>query len=253
MTKTISPPTNCPSCNSILEWTNDQLFCKNDNCPAKSSKLVEHFAKTLKIKGLGPKTVEKLSLDSINKIYQIDFNYIEKRLGSSKLAEKLVNEIEKSKDTGLQTLLPAFSIPLFGRSAAEKLCSKIEFLHEIDHNKCREAGLGRKVTDNLIEWLVMTFNGYADLPFSWKTENYRWVAEEDLELVKGTVCISGKLSSYKTKALAKEMLLQNGYIVKDNLTKDVTILVNESGIESAKTKKAQQNNITIINNINDLI
>ena len=165
----------------------------------------------------------------------------------------MVNEIEKSNDTGLQTLLPAFSIPLFGRSAAEKLCSKIEFLHEIDHNKCREAGLGRKVTDNLIEWLVMTFNGYADLPFSWKTENYRWVAEEDLELVKGTVCISGKLSSYKTKALAKEMLLQNGYIVKDNLTKDVTILVNESGIESAKTKKAQQNNITIINNINDLI
>ena len=253
MTKTISPPTNCPSCNSILEWINDQLFCKNDKCPAKSSKLVEHFAKTLKIKGLGPKTVEKLSLDSINKIYQIDFNYIEKRLGSSKLAEKLVNEIEKSKDTGLQTLLPAFSIPLFGRSAAEKLCSKIQFLSEIDHNKCREAGQGRKVTDNLIEWLVMTFNGYADLPFSWKTENYRWVAEEDLELVKGTVCISGKLSSYKTKALAKEMLLQNGYIVKDNLTKDVTILVNESGIESAKTKKAQQNNITIINNINDLI
>ena len=253
MTKTISPPTNCPSCNSILEWTNDQLFCKNDNCPAKSSKLVEHFAKTLKIKGLGPKTVEKLSLDSINKIYDIDFSYIEKRLGSSKLAEKLVNEIEKSKDTGLQTLLPAFSIPLFGRSAAEKLCSKIQFLSEIDHNKCKEAGLGQKVTDNLIEWLVMTFNGYADLPFSWKTENYRWVAEEDLELVKGIVCISGKLSSYKTKALAKEMLLQNGYIVKDNLTKDVTILVNESGIESAKTKKAQQNNITIINNINDLI
>ena len=31
------------------------------------------------------------------------------------------------------------------------------------------------------------------------------------------------------------------------------ILVNESGIESAKTKKAQNNNITIINNINELI
>ena len=35
------------------------------------------------------------------------------------------------------------------------------------------------------------------------------------------------------------MLLQNGYIVKANLTKDVTILVNESGLASAKTKKAQ--------------
>lgn len=253
MTKTIVPPTNCPSCNSILDWINDQLFCMNDTCSAKNSKQVEHFAKALKIKGLGPKTVEKLDLDSINKIYDIDFNYIEKQLGSSKLAEKLVNEIEKSKSSSLQTLLPAFSIPLFGRSAAEKLCSKIEYLSEINHDVCKEAGLGQKVTDNLMEWLIMTFNQYADLPFSWKVENYRWVAEEDLELVKGTVCISGKLNSFKTKALATEKLQEAGYVVKSSLTKDVTILVNESGIESAKTKKAIQNNIKIINNLNEII
>jgi len=41
--------------------------------------------------------------------------------------------------------------------------------------------------------------------------------------------------------------------VKSNFTKDVNILVNESGIETAKTKKAHDNNITVINNITTLI
>jgi NAD-dependent DNA ligase len=88
------------------------------------------------------------------------------------------------------------------------------------------------------------------LPFSWKTKPSKWVSKEK---TKGIVCISGKLNSYKTKAIAKEILEANGYIVNSSLTKNVSILVNESGINSAKTKKAEQNNITIVNNINDLI
>jgi len=40
-----------------------------------------------------------------------------------------------------------------------------------------------------------------------------------------------------------------GYIVKSNLTKDVTILVNESGIESAKTKQARESGIEIITDL----
>ena len=49
----IVPPTSCPTCASVLELVNDQLFCRNKLCPAQSAKRVEHFAKTLKIKGLG--------------------------------------------------------------------------------------------------------------------------------------------------------------------------------------------------------
>ena len=70
---------------------------------------------------------------------------------------------------------------------------------------------------------------------------------------KGVVCISGKLTSYKTKAQATEILKQNGYEVKGSLTRDVTILVNESGIESAKTKQARDKGITIITNLLDFL
>ena len=249
---TIMAPANCPSCGSILEWINDQLFCIHTNCAGRTHKLVVHFAKTIKIKGLGPKTVEKLSLDNINKIYELDYDFIFESLNSHIMANKLLAEIEKSKDTDLQTLLPAFSIPLFGRTASEKLCGKVQYIAEINHETCKEAGLGQKVTDNLMEWIITTFNQYADLPFSWRT-NYPNTKGQQVNDIKGIVCISGKLNTYKTKAIAKKILEENGYKVKSGLTKDVNILVNESGIESAKTKKAQNNNITIINNINELI
>ena len=250
MTKTITPPKNCPSCNSVLEWVKDQLFCMNDSCPTKNSKLVEHFAKSLRIKGLGPKTVDKLLLDNINKIYEIDYNYIEASLKSKKLAEKLINEIEKSKKSDLQTLLPAFSIPLFGRTASEKLCGEVSEINEINADSCKKAGLGPKVTNNMLNWLK-NFNQYQTLPFSWKTN--KQVRRTAYTEVKGVVCISGKLKSFPTKAIAKKQLEANGYVVKSNFTKDVNILVNESGIESAKTKKAHDNNITVINDITTLI
>ena len=73
--RTITEPTSCPTCNSTLELVNDQLFCRNNNCEAKTSKLIEHFAKTLKIKGLGPKTIDKLPLNSISDIYSISKKY----------------------------------------------------------------------------------------------------------------------------------------------------------------------------------
>ena len=118
-------PTHCPACNTALDIVNDQLFCRNSDCPAKSSKRVEHFAKTLKIKGLGKATLEKLDIQDYHDIYSFTKEEIVLLLDSEKLGEKLFAEIEKSKDADLTTLLPAFSIPLIGRSATNKLTRQI--------------------------------------------------------------------------------------------------------------------------------
>jgi len=85
------------------------------------------------------------------------------------------------------------------------------------------------------------------LPFSFKFEK-----PQTTTLTHGVVCISGKLTSYKSKAEAHTVLLGLGYAVKPSLTKDVTILVNESGIESAKTKKARASGVQIITNLLEL-
>lgn len=248
----IVPPTNCPACNSVLEFVNDQLFCLNDSCPAKSAKRIEHFAKTLKIKGLGPATIARLDLFDIHDIYSLSQEEISLCLDSEKLGTKLHNEIQKSKSVDLTTLLPAFSIPLIGSSASNKLAKHISSLSEITPEICTEAGLGPKAASNLIDWLVNTFHfeQYYNLPFTFTCEKRAEVTNTD---TKGIVCITGKLKSYPTKAAAQQVLIKNGYLVKDNLTKDVTILVNESGIESTKTKKAEEMGITINQNLKELI
>jgi len=248
----IIPPTNCPACNSVLEFVGDQLFCKNDSCSAKSAKRLEHFAKTLKIRGLGPSTIDRLGLTDYKDIYSLTQEEISFLLDSEKLGTKLHNEIQKSKSVDLTTLLPAFSIPLIGSSATNKLAKHISSISEITPEICIEAGLGPKAASNLMDWLINTFHfqEYYNLPFSFTCQKRAEVTDTD---TKGTVCITGKLKSYPTKAAAQQVLIKNGYTVKDNLTKDVTILVNESGIESAKTKKAEQMGITINQNLKELI
>ena len=44
-----------------------------------------------------------------------------------------------------------------------------------------------------------------------------------------------------------------GYLVKNSLTKDVTILINESGIESAKTQAARERGVQIITNLKEIL
>jgi len=230
----IIPPTNCPSCLTILKPKKDQLFCYNPNCSGKTTKKIEHFAKTLKIKGLGPKTVEKLKIQTFFDLYELPLEMMIDALQSEKLAVKLHREINASKKVDLVDLLPAFSIKLIGTTASQKVC--------------REAGLGPKARENLLDWFYEEWtDGYDRLPFSWKT-----TVQKQTEQTKGIVCITGKLKSYKTKAAAKQVLEKKGYLVKNSLTKDVTILVNESGIESAKTQAARERGVQIITNLKQL-
>jgi len=247
----IISPTHCPACSTELVWIKDILYCENNlYCPAQSTKKVEHFAKTLKIKGLGPATIEKLEIFSIPDIYNLTKTDLVESLDSEKLGTKLHTEIEKSKTVDLITLLPAFSIPLIGQSASNKFRNKISTISEITFEKCKEVGLGPKAASNMMDWLINTFHSeeFYKLPFSFTCE--KTLTQEKS---KGTVCITGKLKSYKTKAIAQQILMQNGFDVKDNLTRDVNYLINESGIESAKTQKAHTMGITVYNNIKQLL
>jgi len=247
---TITPPTNCPCCDSILELVNEQLFCRNTKCPAQWSKKLESFSSSLKIKGLGPSTISKLGVESLPELYELTVSDIQDRIHSEKLAEKLFDELEKSKSSKLVDILPAFSIPLIGRSASQKLCDTISHIEDISENSCTEAGIGPKASANLVNFMETEFypNRYIDtLPFNW---NNKIVKKKE---VTGVVCISGKLKSYPTKAHATKVLESYGFVVKSSLTKECTHLINESGIESAKTQTARDRGVLIISNIKHLI
>ena len=244
----IQAPTNCPSCNSKLEWSNHLLYCRNSYCHARVGKRVEHFTKTLKIKGLGPATISKLGISDVSELYSFSQQDLAKALSSEKLALKLYRELKNSEKAPLNMLLPAFSIPLIGRTAAEKLSTVCESINDIRDETCRRAGLGPKATANLLAWLDDEYPLLKDvLPFDFK---FNKATKRE---VKGVVCISGRLKTFASKAMATDALKEAGYEVKSNMTKAVTILLNESGIESAKTKRARESGIKIVTNIEELI
>jgi DNA ligase (NAD+) len=242
----ILPPEHCPSCEEELFWENDILYCHNPLCSAKNKKQVEHFTKTLKIKGFGPSTIEKLEIESPYEIYYLSFETISGALNSEKLAEKLLEEIKKSTKCSLEEVLPALSIPLIGKTASTKLCSVIEDIHELTEEKCKEAGLGPKATENLMFWYKNNFD--VMLPFSWEVSK-NFIPQSTKEVV----CISGRLSSYKSKAEAEKALVKMGYRVVSSVTKEVSILINESGVESSKTRKARDRGVSVVTNINQLL
>jgi DNA ligase (NAD+) len=244
-TRPIVIPTNCPCCDSLLELVVDRLFCRNPDCEAQTAKTVEHFAKVMKIKGLGPAAIEKLQLTSIFDIYELTEEEITALLGSEKLAEKLFLEIERSKTKPLNMVLPAFGISLIGQTATDKLSAVCDSIFDIDEDSARRAGLGQVATNNLINWLDNNLEKYVELPLTF-----------DFTRTSGgdkVACISGKLKSFKTKAEAKKVLEELGYTVKDSVTKQTTVLINESGIASDKTKKAESFGIPIITNLNEFI
>ena len=243
----IQAPTSCPSCNSVLDVVNNLLFCRNTSCTSQTHKKLEHFAKTLKIKGLGPRAIQKLGVTTSRELYLLTLDDLVLLLESEKIGAKVFAEIQKSRGVPMNVVLPALSIPLIGNTAAKKLSAVCDGLGDIEPETCAEAGLGPKATENLLQYLAEHGNELLQHPFSFKFEKPIAVAN------KGVVCISGKLKSYKTKAEATEILQQQGYTVKGSLTRDVTILVNESGIESAKTKSARDKGIQIINNLLDFL
>lgn len=242
----IEEPTTCPSCGYKLEKVQDQLFCRNVACTAQVNGKIIHFCKTLGIKGMGPKTVEKLQLGDITEIFYLDPADISELLGE-KTATKLLDEIERSKTADFATVIESFSIPLVGKTAARKLATKVSRVEDITAKICEEAGLGPKLTLNLMSWLENEYEQLKEfLPFSFQPVT-------DVVTPGKTVCITGKLKSYKKKADAENDLKAAGYTLVDSVTKSLNYLVDEGNSESAKRKKAEQYGVIIITDLNDLL
>ena len=244
----IEIPTNCPCCDYPLELVNLQLFCRNTACDAQLGKKLEHFTKVLQIKGFGPKTIEKLSLGDITEIFYLDRDHVVSVLGE-KVADKLLDEIERAKSADLATVLASFSIALVGGTASGKIAAVVNSIEEINHETCKIAGLGEKVTANLMEWLATDYQEMKEfLPFEFKPRE-RKISNPDAK----RVCITGKLKSFKKKADAEASLSAAGFILVDSVTKTTDILVDEEGKMSSKREKAVQYGITIITDLNDLL
>lgn len=245
-------PTNCPSCGSTLETVNGQLFCRNKSCSAQSSKIVEGFCKKMKIKGFGAKTIEKLELQTIGDLYNLDEHIIRDAL-SDTMARKLMNEIDKSlEDCDFGTFLGALGINLIGTVAAQKVAKKCNRLVDITYNICKDAGLGDKATESLLNYLASPEGeeviDTVDLYIMFASPKPTQVSASAKPMQNIDVCITGKLNDFPNRTKAAGYLEPYGITVKKSVTKSCKYLIceDDTKVGSSSYKKALDNGIQIL-------
>lgn len=245
----IEIPTQCPSCGSKLDLVNGQLFCRNkSNCPAQSSKLIENFCTKMKLKGFGPKTIEKLELTKISELFYLTEEDLGGAVGS-KVAAKLISELNTKVrgDIDFGSVLGSLGIPLIGEVAAKKLSQNCTSFHDVKADG--------KAGENYKTWLNSP-QGKDVIELPWKFSTGIRGAKADIIITDDlvaqpngiTVCITGSLQDFANRTDATNYLESLGYTVKKSVTKDVKYLIceDESKRSSSSYMKAETNGIEIL-------
>jgi DNA ligase (NAD+) len=203
----------------------------------------------MRIKGLGPKSIEKLGLVRPIEIYDtLEETYIE--ILGEKIGQKVYAEIENSCEVPLATFLAALSIPLIGDSASKKIVAhgftSVTDILSVDYID----GIGPKAEESLYNYIEENKDELQSLESYFR---FGLVAQNVIKPGSaGKVCITGKLKEFANRNAAKEFLEQHGYTVTSTLSGATDYLVCEDGSNSSKTKKAESLEVPIVS-IDDLI
>ena len=134
-------PTLCPVCNSPVETEQDGVLARCSGtliCSAQLKESIKHFAsrKAMNIDGLGDKLIDQLVtkelIDDVVGLYKLDVKNLSllERMGD-KLAKKIINAIEGSKDCTLAQFIYALGVPEVGETTAELLAKTFQDLESI--------------------------------------------------------------------------------------------------------------------------
>jgi DNA ligase (NAD+) len=202
-----------------------------------TSKVLEHFIKTIDIKGLGPASVKKMGLTHPVDIFE-DQNW--DLLGANGV--KVEAEIERTKTKPYDIVLASLGIPGVGRSAAKLIISKIPTFRNLRDIETTEIkGIGPSTVDSVLSWLDENEDWVTTLPLQLE-QNV--TVEETVGTPSRKICITGKLDM--TRGDLADRLESKGFKVTSTVTKDCYALITGGDTTSSKYKRAVTLGITIV-------
>lgn len=264
-------PDKCPICGGVTkivkENDSEVLMCMNDDCQGKLlGKLCHAVSRnTLNIDGLSEATLEKFIslgwLNSIKSIYHLS-DYKGKMYSlegfGKKSVDKLLESIEKSRETTLDRFIYALSVPMIGKSASKDIAKHFKYnFDEFYH--CFSCGYGYfwnlkvdgigVVASNNIQKFAIT---YMDKVFELSKEftfNIPIESNNTQNTLQGkTFVITGSLEKYSNRDELKSVIESYGGKVSGSVSAKTFALINND-IESfsSKNKKAKSLGVQIIN------
>jgi len=242
-------PKTCPSCsqNLVRQESMAAWVCKNhDKCPAQSEGRLIHFVskEALNIEGLGPQWIRSLMqhgkltrFSDIFRLTKADLMELD-RMGE-KLASKLLESIEKSKDTTLARVIFGLGIPQVGQTSASKIAGTLNRLTELCEKTLVELeeipDVGSVVADSIQEYSQKLRPEITDLEKALRIQAQKRVTTGPW--AGKTFVLTGSLSQF-TRDQAKSLIEERAGSLSSSVSKKTSVVV--FGAEpGSKLSKAQ--------------
>lgn len=263
-------PDKCPVCGAeahvvLSESGTKKLHCSNADCTAKQLKKFARFVSKdgINIDGISEQTVSTFInhgwiRDYADFYHLKDFAYQITSLDGfgKKSVSKLLESVEKSRNTDSRHLLYALSIPLCGFDVAKRLLSKYTFKELMETAKtslfddefASIDGIGPEKSARFVNWFKDDKN-YLKVSNLLKELDVKEVevAEMGTKCAGQTFVITGDVYHYKNRNELKAYIESQGGKVTGSVSKSTTYLINnDAESQSSKNKKAHQLGISII-------
>ena len=262
-------PLKCPICGGntaiVQENSSQVLICTNSNCSGKLLGKLTHFVSknAMNIDGLSEATLEKLIelnfVESFADIYELRHNFYSELVDMSgfgkRSVDKLIDAIEKSKNTTLDRFIYALCIPLIGRAASKTISKYFDGSFDRFYNECclkyfvfeNLDDFGTSMSDSMRKYLddndemIKELAGYLTFQTVQKTN------ASTANLSGKTFVITGSLNTFENRDVAKELIESLGGKVSGSVSAKTSYLVNNDiNSTSGKNKKAKELGVPII-------
>ena len=256
-------PKVCPICEGDTEVVTSEdgchtLQCTNPHCEGKLANRIDHLLgkKGLDIKGISIATIEDLiawgwveKISDVFNLQQYRNEWVTAPGYGEKSVDNILTALTEGKTTTFVKFLPAIGIPLIGRTASKEICKHFKTYEDFknavnekfDFSQFDNFSFGK--TNSILNFDYTEADKIAAM-LTFKAEE---VAEAKPQTLEGkTICITGKLETYKNRDLFKADIEAAGGKVTGSVSGKTNILINnDTTSTSAKNLSAKKLGIPI--------
>jgi DNA ligase (NAD+) len=247
-------PDRCPSCEKKIIVDDIRLLCKNDKCPDKVKDEILNFVKKIGIDDLSSKRIEEFikngvfhDIPSLYDIKKEDLLKLDKV--KDKLANKIVSNIQNSKETDIITFLSSLGISGGAYNKCEKVVNAgydtIEKILNLTPNQLQEIESFAEKSSNEFIKSVQSKKKMIKEIIS-KGFSFKEVKLSTSDSLSGKkFCITGTLSMKRSEL--QKIIKENGGQAVSSVSSNTDYLItNDTESSSSKFKKAKELSIPII-------
>ena len=249
-------PVECPECSTELRLDGAFLRCSNLSCPARLARSILYWCRALEMDGIGEKLVEQLCevnlVKTIPDLYRLTSNQLQdlERM-AEKSANNVMNQLDGTREMGLDTFLSALGLPGIGPELATafagEICTVDALLNLSEGDLERLVaieGVGETVAQSLMDGLSDRSDMLDDFNHILTILEVAKTAAPSGPLVGLSFCITGTLTRPR-KEIALKIKAAGGKVVSAVSGKlDYLVAGENSG---SKLEKATRLGVKVLN------